>query len=116
VIHNARLIIHELVHRYVQPRAALLAAFGAAFFGIIGGYIMLGHPIVYGKRVTSEIEDDGLARDLARRRPWAARRSPVNYALLFEDVAESSLRFLDDQSCFPELDDGVCRRDSFPCD
>ena len=112
---RAWLITHELVHRYLQPRAGILAAFGAAFFGIIGGYIMLGHPIVGGERVTGE-EDSELARALARRRSWAARRSPVNYALMFEDIANRSSVFLDDVGCYPSVDDGVCRPDSFQCD
>jgi len=99
---RAGALIHELAHRLVQPGAAVAglaalvataatgfvgtAAAGSAATAAIKTYVYAGHPTVAGQRVTSDDQADRAAR-LARRRPLAARRSPVNWRLLFQELA-----------------------------
>jgi len=61
---RARTIIHELVH-------------------LLGW----GHAVLDGHWLGSNDQDKAVARDLARRRPIAARHNPVNYAWLLTELA-----------------------------
>jgi len=77
---NATTLVHEVTHRLVQSLP-------------IGGrpWVFFGHPLVKGgsgvKRTRLRYNSQAdLARTLAERRPWVARRSPVNYALLCREI------------------------------
>ena len=65
---NAATLIHELTHRVVQARS-------------LQPHVYFGHPRLGTQGVKLNRQVD-LALSLARRRAVAARRSPVNYALL----------------------------------
>jgi hypothetical protein len=84
-VSRARAIIHELTHRMVQ----VFASGGGRGLGL-GLWVYFGHPYlsrVPGSRKTVHSDDQRAdARTLARRRPLAARRSPVNWALLFQEI------------------------------
>jgi len=84
-----RTLIHELTHRLFQGATLTGAIAGliARSLPVAGGMLAgaLGHPIVRGRPLNSNDQGE-LARRLARLRSWESRRSPVNWARLFQEV------------------------------